>query len=122
MLDFSNAFGSVDHNRLLQVLKSVGISGESMQWFKSFLNGCQQTVKHEEKISRPQTIKRGIIQGENNSQLLFSVYINNITKYIKTCIIIMFADDIQLYIECDIDEIHKRKRNNEQRTKIIWQI
>lgn len=29
--------------------------------------------------------ERGIIQGENNPQLLFTSFINNITNYIKTC-------------------------------------
>lgn len=98
LLDFSNAFGSVDHKRLLQVLKSVGVGKESMKWYISFLNGWEQVVKKDEKFSQPKTITRGIIQGENNSQLLFSIFINNITEYIKICKIIMFADDVQLYI------------------------
>lgn len=37
LLDFTNAFGSVDHNRLQQVLKSIGISNHSLGWFKIFL-------------------------------------------------------------------------------------
>ena len=105
LLDFSNAFGSVDHDRLLQVLKSVGVRGDSMNWFRSFLSGWQQVVKYNNNCSKQQAITRGIIQGENNSTLLFSIFINNITKYVKVCKIIMFADDVQIYIECDVDEI-----------------
>ena len=76
-----------------------------MNWFRSFLSGWQQVVKYNNKCSKQQAITRGIIQGENNSTLLFSIFINNITKYVKVCKIIMFADDVQIYIECDVDEI-----------------
>ena len=76
-----------------------------MNWFRSFLSGWQQVVKYNNNCSKQQAITRGIIQGENNSTLLFSIFINNITKYVKVCKIIMFADDVQIYIECDVDEI-----------------
>lgn len=105
LLDFSNAFGSVDHGRLIQVLQSIGIRDNTLKWFKSFLMGWKQIVKQGDSKSDPLIIKRGIIQGENNSQLLFSIFINNITKYIKKCKVIMFADDIQLYIKSDVDKI-----------------
>lgn len=81
LLDFSNAYGSVDHDRLLQVLKSVGVTNKSMMWFTSFLHQWKQITKHDGNESKPCTIRRGIIQGENNSQALFSIFINNILKY-----------------------------------------
>ena len=105
LLDFSNAFGSVDHQRLLQVMKSVGVRGNSFNWFDSFLNGWKQKVKFADKCSQSNNIQRGIIQGENNSQLLFSIFINNIVKYIKKLKIALFADDVQLYVECDVNEL-----------------
>lgn len=58
-----------------------------------------------EKISKSQTITRGIIQGENNSQMLFSLFINNLVSYIRFSKVILFADDVQIYIECDISAI-----------------
>lgn len=96
MLDFSNAYGMVDHNRLLQVLESIGITDNELNWFESFLTGWQQRVKFDNKFSTPQTIRRGIIQGENNSQLLFSIFINNITKRINRCKMTQFAGDTQI--------------------------
>lgn len=106
LLDFSNAFGSVDHNILLHVLESNGIRERTLEWYNSFLSNWQQIVKHNGKSSKQITITRGIIQGENNSQLLFTIFINQIIKYIKFCKIIMYADDVQLYLECDVDSIH----------------
>lgn len=106
LLDFSNAYGSVDHDRLLQVLKSVGVTNKSMMWFTSFLHQWKQITKHDGNESKPCTIRRGIIQGENNSQALFSIFINNILKYISNCKSVLFADDLQIYLECDPNEIH----------------
>lgn len=58
-------------------------------------------------MSKPQIIKRGIIQGENNSQTLFSLFINNLVTYIKVAKVILFADDVQIYIECDASAINE---------------
>lgn len=66
LLDFSNAFGSVDHNKLLQVLQSNGVVDDSLEWFSNFLRDWKQVVKLNETISATQTITRGVIQGENN--------------------------------------------------------
>lgn len=37
--------------------------------------------------------------------MLFSLFINNLVPYIKNAKCIMFADDVQIYIECDISAI-----------------
>lgn len=105
LLDFTNAFGSVDHDRLMQCLKSIGVGNQSMQWYRSFISGWQQIVKRGDTSSEQLPIKRGIIQGENNSQLFFSIFINNLEKYISHCKFVLFADDSQIYIESDINEI-----------------
>lgn len=105
LLDFRNAYGSVDHNKLLQVLESCGISVNAMKWYKSFLSGWNQVVKHDGMLSEEMTIERGIIQGENNSQLLFSLFINNIIKYIRICKKTLFADDVQIHVEAEVAEV-----------------
>lgn len=106
LLDFANAFGSVDHDRLIQILISVGVDVNSIKWFGNVLKGWNQTIKNKNKLSKPRTITRGIIQGENNSQLLLSLFINNIVKYIQKCKVILFADDVQIYIKCEVKKIN----------------
>lgn len=39
LLDFANAFGSVDHSILIQTLVGVGISEHAIKWYKNFLSG-----------------------------------------------------------------------------------
>ena len=43
-LDYSKAFDSVPHLRLIGKLSSYGIGGKLLLWFKSFLQGCSQRV------------------------------------------------------------------------------
>ena len=43
-LDFAKAFDSVPHQYLLLRLECLGISGDLLSWFGSYLTGCSQCV------------------------------------------------------------------------------
>ena len=43
--DFSKAFNTVPHNRLLKKLMRCGIKGQVSKWIQSFLKGRSQVVK-----------------------------------------------------------------------------
>jgi len=42
--DFSKAFDSMSHNRLLGKLKGYGVDGQHFEWFRCFLVGKHQRV------------------------------------------------------------------------------
>jgi hypothetical protein len=103
-LDFANAFPSVNHNILKEILVSIGTNDLTMKWFSSFLNGWSQSVNWNSQFSENEQINIGVFQGEGNSQLLFSLYINQLVTYIKHCILRQFADDTCISITCKVNE------------------
>ncbi|XP_059062773.1 uncharacterized protein LOC131855513 [Achroia grisella] len=104
LLDFSSAFNSVDFDILLGALRAINISASVIEWFSSFLFGRQQCVKTSEGSSDWITLTAGVPQGGVLSPLLFSVFINNISRII-TSPFHLYADDLQLYRHFTLSEV-----------------
>ncbi|CAH2104398.1 unnamed protein product [Euphydryas editha] len=96
LLDFSNAFNSVDFDILLSILRSLNISSSACNWFDSYLRGRSQCVRLGENHSNWSTLKSGVPQGGVLFPLLFSIFINTITTVINSNFH-LYADDLQLY-------------------------
>ena len=95
-LDFSKAFDSVPHERLLQKLLSYGVIGNVHNWIRSFLSERTQVVKVGKERSSEQAVLSGIPQGSILGPILFLIFINDLPDGIQsTCQI--FADDTKLY-------------------------
>ena len=95
--DFSKAFDSVAHKRLLQKLESIGIRGDLLNWIKSFLNKRTQCVNVDGKLSKWIKVISGIPQGSVLGPLLFVIFINDMPDEVKFSICKLFADDCKLY-------------------------
>ncbi|CAH2211320.1 jg25848 [Pararge aegeria aegeria] len=104
LLDFSNAFNSVDFDILLGILRSLNISPSVINWFHSYLHGRQQRIRTEEAFSDWADLSAGVPQGGVLSPLLFTVFINEITK-ILTSHYHLYADDLQLYRHATLTDL-----------------
>ena len=52
ILDLSATFNTIDHNNLLSRLCNVyGITGDALDWFRSYLTGSIQHVVIEDAVS-----------------------------------------------------------------------
>ena len=78
LLDMSSAFDTVDHPILIQRLRSSGVAGLALQWFKSYLTGRSQFVKVNDATSDPTPLTFGVPQGSVGGPLLFSLYLSPI--------------------------------------------
>ena len=103
-LDFSAAFDTVDHSILLQKLKDqYSINGKALKWFESYLTNRKFKVKIDKDFSESVTTNFGVPQGSVLGPVLYSLYTQEIFKIIQSYgfNVHMFADDIQIYFECD---------------------
>ena len=99
LLDLSAAFDTVDHAKLLDILKNeIGIEGTALKWFESFLIGRTQTVKIGDEYSDILELLYGVAQGSVLGPPLFKIYIRSLYKYVEPTKFTIegFADDHQL--------------------------
>ena len=124
IFDFSKAFDSVPHRRLLAKIESYGIRDSTLCWIKLFLSGRSQRVVVNGSQSAWLPVACGVPQGTVLGPLLFLLYINDITDNINSEIR-LFADDCILYrtITADSDSIQLQKDINSLHSwSVAWQM
>ena len=96
ILDFSKAFDTVAHNRLLLKLNYYGIRGTNLTWIQFWLTNRTQQVLLEGKNSRKTVVRSGVPQGTVLGPLCFLLFINDIGNGICSTLK-LFADDTLLH-------------------------
>lgn len=104
LLDFSNAFNTVDIDILLATLGSLNTSPSVVDWFRSYLSGRRQRVRIEDNFSSWCDTCVGVPQGGVLSPLLFAIYINSVSNHLISSYH-LYADDLQLYTQAPVEEL-----------------
>lgn len=97
-IDFSKAFDTINHDILLSKLNHYGVRGNSLNWFKSYLNNRLQFVDLNGIHSNKTNILCGVPQGSILGPLLFIIYVNDIANCSKKLSIRLFADDTNCFL------------------------
>jgi hypothetical protein len=95
-LDYSKAFDTVPHERLLRQVSSLGIKGQLLNWIRSFLTGRRQKVKVHDAVSSWRPVESGVPQGSVLGPTLFAMFVCDVPSVVDN-MISMFADDTKLY-------------------------
>ena len=109
-IDFRKAFDSVNRNKLWDVLFKSGIKGKMLRALQSMYSVVKAKVRVGGDLTESFLCPRGLKQGEICSPILFSLYINELTKEIINSeipglqlspdllelLILLFADDVVL--------------------------
>lgn len=112
LLDHSKAFDSVDHSVLLTKLgRMFHFSSSSIRLLGSYLQNRCQSVFFKGEISDIGTVSRGVPQGSILGPLLYTLYSNDLPDFLEFCDVHMYADDVQLYLGCNMKEIDECVRN-----------
>ena len=95
--DFTKAFDLVNHHILFAKLRSLGITGNILNWICSFLTNRSMKVRVAGILSDSVPVTSGVPQGTAVGPLLFLIYVNYITAGLS-CSFKVFADDLKNYL------------------------
>jgi hypothetical protein len=92
-IDFSKAFDTINHHKLLVALEKIGVRGPLLMWFKDYLHNRSLKVQVNDHLSEKVQINSGVPQGSILGPVLYLIYVNEMFGCVTKCRMFMYADD-----------------------------
>jgi Reverse transcriptase (RNA-dependent DNA polymerase) len=108
LLDFSQAFDTVVYELLTCKLSSEhNYSADSKKLLGSYVSGRWQLVRLGASDSDVGRVTCGVPHGLVLGPKSFSFYINSVSRVIINCAFHIYADDLQLYKSCSVENFQQ---------------
>ncbi|KAL1448087.1 hypothetical protein WDU94_015636 [Cyamophila willieti] len=106
-LDIAKAYDTIQHTKLLEQLKNIGLKNTVLTWFTSYLTNRTQQVRLNSQLSDiAQCQPFSIVQGSCLGPVLFNCFINNLPG-ISLGQVFCYADDtVVCYTSDTWEETH----------------
>ena len=105
ILDFSKAFDTVPHDKLLHKLEQYGIKGNIHSWLTNFLSTRTIRTIVEGESSKETSVDSGVPQGTVLGPIMFLCHINDLPDCVNSSVR-LFANDCLLYRTIKKEEDH----------------
>src|SRR5664279_1956461 len=142
LLDLSSAFDTVDHDIMLQVMKTrFNVEGKALDWYRSYLTDRTQTFQVGSTQSGPHIIDCSVPQGSVLGPQEFIAYVEDLSQLIDSYYVDhhQYADDTQIAAHTSIEDVpatvdrlqkcveaarawcaSRRLQLNSLKTELIW--
>lgn len=97
-IDFSKAFDTLSHEKLVNVLERSGIRGHSINWFKNYLQCRSFRVKIDKNLSKNTMSTHGVPQGSKLGPILYIIFANDMLNALKDSKAFAYADDTAIVV------------------------
>lgn len=128
--DFSKAFDKLSHIILLEKLRAVGFHHDFVCFMESYLINRCMYVSCNNFNSFTFEATSGVPQGSNLGPLIFLIFINDIVSVISYSRILLFADDVKIFLpireledslllQSDLDSLVAWAKDNELKFNVV---
>lgn len=119
-IDFSKAFDTLSHEKLIETLERTGIRGECLEWMKNYLQCRNFRVKIENSQSSNTDITHGVPQGSKLGPLLYIIYANEMLNQLKESAVFAYADDTAIVVSHECIHTAETTMQKELNTITRW--
>lgn len=97
-IDFSKAFDTLSHEKLIQTLEKIGIRGNLLKWFQDYLSLRKYRVKVNNTSSDGMISQFGVPQGSKLGPTLYIIYANEMLRCLNNSTVFAYADDTAIVV------------------------
>ena len=112
LIDLQKAFDTIDHNILLNKMKFMGFSPETIKWFRSYLTDRFFFVSIENSLSKAGELTCGVPQGSILGPLMFLLYVNDMQQASNSAILLYADDSCLIYQHKNVKEIEQQLKED----------